>query len=71
MNSAFSLNDKIMIIKELFNSDADSCNDFIAKVNNSSNYEEAITMVKEKFTNMEESESLEKFIEITYRRFME
>lgn len=69
IKTALSLNDKIMIIKNLFRDDADGCNAAIDHLNGLENLDQALYYVSGLDIDSDK-DSLEKFLEVIYRRFL-
>ena len=70
IKNAISINDRIMFTKELFNNNPDHYNKVIDKVNNMNDIHEAFEYLSTEIKIQEQSEPIQKFIEIVNRRFI-
>ena len=71
---AIGLNEKAVFIKELFRGDKQSFKETLDKLNNAGSYAEAVdyldSTIKHHYQWDEDSQSVEKFMELIYRRFL-
>ena len=74
LSAAIGLNEKAAFIKELFKGDKQAFKETVEKLNSANNYEEALNYldntIKHRFDWNEESETVEKFMALVYRRFI-
>lgn len=70
INSAISINDKIGIIKDVFNGNAQEYSVLVQKINSFSNFNNAVNVLEEIKIWDESNTFHNKFIEIIYRRFL-
>lgn len=75
LRSAVGLNDRIKFIRELFQGSRDAYFHTIDRLNQSSSYEEAVVYleheIKEAYGWHEENETVQAFMELVYRRFLD
>ncbi len=69
IKSAISINDRIMFTKELFDNDPDFYNELVEKLNNMNNLTEAMEYLAIEIDLNEDSEAVQKFVELVHRRF--
>lgn len=69
IKSSIGLNDKFLMINELFNKNSDKFNAFIEKLDNLQNLDEATNFIRENLTWDETQESATHLLELVYRRF--
>jgi hypothetical protein len=71
LKSAININDRIMFTKELFNNNNDYFNEVMEKINNMNNFSDANQYFLTQIENNENTDSIEKFVDIIHRRFPE
>ena len=70
IKSAISINDRIMFTRELFENNTEHYNQVIDKVNNMNDLNEAFEYLATQIKIHEQSEPIQKFLEIVNRRFI-
>lgn len=70
LKTAIGLNDKFQYIRELFEGDADEMNKTLEELNTLSNFSEAITLLREKYTWDEEDTTVVSFLSLINRRYL-
>ena len=69
IKSSIGLNDKFLMINELFNKNSEKFNAFIEKLDSLQNLDEATHFIRENLTWNENQESATHLLELVYRRF--
>ncbi|MBI4646760.1 MAG: hypothetical protein HY738_09265 [Bacteroidia bacterium] len=70
LHSSISLNDKIMFIKELFEGNTDKYNNTLNDINKSAGLDDSMQYIHNNFNWDDKNETVIKFIELIYRRFL-